>query len=276
MAATTRKQPRSTVEIRGFPVQMWTIRMQLPKSDSFRLGTYSPITTTSPATLKSMRAESLANWKPVSLPHRRPMYGRTVVLEPLDAARHAASLWRAVQGHDELWQWMFDGPFATEAEFTAALARKQVTTDQIFFAIVPAATGHCAGYASYLRIEPAHGVIEVGNIVYSPALQRTTAATEAMYLMARHIFDDLGYRRYEWKCNAENAPSRRAAQRLGFTFEGIFGQHMVIKGRNRDTAWFAMLDGEWLARKAAFESWLDPSNFAANGRQLKSLEQRQS
>ena len=123
-----------------------------------------------------------------------------------------------------------------------------------------------------MRIEPAHGVVEVGNILLAPRLQRTTAATEAMYLMARHVFDTLGYRRYEWKCNAENAPSRRAALRLGFSFEGIFRQHMVIKDRNRDTAWFAMLDCEWPARKRAFEAWLDPANFDAEGVQRSRLE----
>jgi RimJ/RimL family protein N-acetyltransferase len=123
-----------------------------------------------------------------------------------------------------------------------------------------------------MRAEPAHGVVEVGNILLTPALQRTTAATEAMYLMARHVFEDLGYRRYEWKCNAENLPSRRAAARLGFTYEGIFRQHMVAKGRNRDTAWFSMLDGEWPARKQAFEAWLDPENFDAAGRQQQTLE----
>ena len=122
-----------------------------------------------------------------------------------------------------------------------------------------------------MRIEPAHGVVEVGNILLSPILQRTTAATEAMYLMARHVFDDLGYRRYEWKCNAENEPSRRAALRLGFSFEGIFRQHMVIKDRNRDTAWFAMLDHEWPARKQAIETWLDPANFVADGKQRYKL-----
>jgi RimJ/RimL family protein N-acetyltransferase len=215
----------------------------------------------------------LTGWQPVSLPRREPMQGRTVTLEPLNASRHAAPLWNAVQGHDEVWQWLFDGPYANEADFTAAIARKQADTGQIFYAIVPAETGQAAGYASYLRMEPAHGVIEVGNILLSPSLQRTTAATEAMYLMARHVFEDLGYRRYEWKCNALNAPSRRAAQRLGFTFEGIFRQHMVIKGRNRDTAWFAMLDSEWPARKQAFEAWLDPGNFDVEGRQRLSLEQ---
>jgi RimJ/RimL family protein N-acetyltransferase len=200
------------------------------------------------------------------------MYGRTVMLEPLDAALHAADLWNAVRGHDRIWQWLFDGPFTTEAEFTADIEAKQAAADRSFYAIISTEAGAAAGYASYLRMEPAHGVIEVGNILLSPALQRTTAATEAMYLMARHVFDELGYRRYEWKCNAENAPSRRAALRLGFSFEGIFRQHMVIKDRNRDTAWFAMLDCEWPARKRAFEAWLDPANFDAEGLQLSRLE----
>ncbi len=214
----------------------------------------------------------LTGWQPLPLPRRERMQGRTVALEPLDAARHAAPLWNAVEGHDEVWQWLFDGPYANEGDFTAAIARKQASADQIFFAIIPAEIGAAAGYASYLRMEPAHGVIEVGNILLSPSLQRTTAATEAMYLMARHVFDDLGYRRYEWKCNALNAPSRRAAQRLGFTFEGIFRQHMVIKGRSRDTAWFSMLDSEWTARKQAFERWLDAGNFDDEGRQRLGLE----
>jgi RimJ/RimL family protein N-acetyltransferase len=213
----------------------------------------------------------LTDWKPLPLPRREPMRGRTVTLEPLDAPRHAAALWQSVQGHDHVWQWLFDGPYANEDDFTAAIARKQADTAQIFYAITPEEIGAAAGYASYLRMEPAHGVIEVGNILLSPSLQRTTAATEAMYLMARHVFDDLGYRRYEWKCNALNNPSRRAAQRLGFTFEGIFRQHMVIKSSNRDTAWFAMLDHEWPARKQAFEAWLAPSNFDAVGAQLSPL-----
>jgi RimJ/RimL family protein N-acetyltransferase len=133
--------------------------------------------------------------------------------------------------------------------------------------------GTAAGWASFMRIKPAHGVIEVGNVLFSPSLQRTRAATEAMYLMAEHVFDTLGYRRHEWKCDALNAPSRRAALRLGFSFEGIFRQHMVVKGRSRDTAWFALLDHEWPARKRAFEAWLDPANFDAEGSQQKSLEQ---
>jgi RimJ/RimL family protein N-acetyltransferase len=163
------------------------------------------------------------------------------------------------------------------------LEQWQEAENAMLLAIVPAETGPAgsiaapwgkgaAGWASYMRIKPLQGVIEVGNVMFSPALQRTAAATEAMYLMASHVFDHLGYRRYEWKCNAENLPSRRAAQRLGFTFEGIFRQHMVVKGRNRDTAWFSMLDHEWPARKRAFEAWLDPANFDMEGKQRRSLD----
>jgi RimJ/RimL family protein N-acetyltransferase len=199
------------------------------------------------------------------------LHGRTVTLEPLDAERHSTALWEAVSGHDELWTWLFDGPYASEADLRQAIAKRQATSGFVFLAIVPVATGTAAGWASYLRMEPAHGVIEVGNILFSPGLQHTTAATEAMYLMASHVFDHLGYRRYEWKCNALNLPSRRAAERLGFTFEGIFRQHMVIKGQSRDTAWFSMLDSEWPARKRAFEAWLDPANFDANGHQRRIL-----
>lgn len=215
---------------------------------------------------------NLTRWNPVLLPTRGPMHGRTVTLEPLVAARHTESIWHAVQGHDEVWQYLFDGPYATQADLACDLAEKQSATDRIFFAIIPR-TGKASGYASFMRMDPAHGVIEVGNILLAPALQRTTAATEAMYLMAHHVFE-LGYRRYEWKCNAENLPSRRAAERLGFTFEGIFRQHMVIKGRNRDTAWFSMLDHEWPARRVAFEAWLDPANFDQTDVQKSSLRMR--
>jgi len=209
-------------------------------------------------------------WKPVPLPAPVTLRGRTVTLEPLNAARHAAALWSAVQGHDGLWTWLGDGPFPSEAALAQNLAAKQAATDAVFLAIVPADTGKAAGYASYMRMEPAHGVAEVGNILLAPCLQRTTAATETMYLMAGHIFA-LGYRRYEWKCNALNLPSRRAAERLGFAFEGIFRQHMVVKDHSRDTAWFSMLDTEWPARKQAFEAWLAPENFDADGGQRKKL-----
>jgi RimJ/RimL family protein N-acetyltransferase len=166
---------------------------------------------------------------------------------------------------------MSDGPYHDRARFDANLEVKAKSTDPLFFAIVDNASGLAAGCASYLRIEPVHKVIEVGHILFTPVLQRTAGATEAMYLLARHVFEDLGYRRYEWKCNALNAPSRSAALRLGFRFEGIFRQHMIIKGENRDTAWFAMLDWEWPARKLAFERWLDPSNFDSEGHQRTPL-----
>jgi RimJ/RimL family protein N-acetyltransferase len=170
-----------------------------------------------------------------------------------------------------LWLYLFEGPFPDRAAFDAHLRRMAASEDPLFFAILDRASGPAVGYAAYMRIEPVHRVIEVGSILYTPQLQQTALATEAMYLMARHVFEDLRYRRYEWKCNALNAPSRRAALRFGFTFEGIFRQHMIVKGRNRDTAWFSMLDSEWPARKESFERWLDAANFGADGRQKISL-----
>jgi RimJ/RimL family protein N-acetyltransferase len=212
---------------------------------------------------------------PAPRPGKVSLTGERVILEPLDPAKHAAALWDAVGApeHDDLWRYLFDGPFRERAAFEAAIAHKASTTDPLFLAIVDRATARAVGYASYMRIEPAHRCIEVGGILFAPPLQRTAGATEAMFLMARHVFEDLGYRRYEWKCDALNAPSRSAALRLGFTFEGIFRQHMIVKGRNRDTAWFSMLDAEWPARKRAFEKWLDLANFDANGRQKTPLAQ---
>jgi RimJ/RimL family protein N-acetyltransferase len=191
----------------------------------------------------------------------------------LDAERHSEDLWQAVQGHDELWTWLPDGPYNSEADLRREVEQRQAASSALFLAIIPAETCEAAGWASYMRMEPAHGVIEVGSILYSPSLQRTVAATEAMYMMASHVFDHLGYRRYEWKCNAENLPSRRAAERLGFTFEGIFRQHMVVKGRSRDSAWYSMLDHEWPTRKRAFEAWLEPANFDDEGKQRRSLNE---
>ena len=201
------------------------------------------------------------------------MEGRLVRIERLDPTRHVDSLWNAVGSpeHDQLWTYLFDGPYREREAFAEAVAKKASTADPLFFAIVDRARERAVGYASFMRIEPAHRCIEVGGILYTPLLQRTAGATEAMYLMARHAFENLGYRRYEWKCDSRNEPSRRAALRLGFTFEGIFRQHMIVKGGNRDTAWYSMLDGEWPARKAAFERWLDPANFDAEGRQLRAL-----
>lgn len=213
----------------------------------------------------------LANWKPVPVPNPISLRGRYATLEPLDAARHGADLWDAVRGHGALWTWLSGNPPASASALMESAELWRQTEHAVLLAILSTETGKAAGWASYMRIGPAHGVIEVGNILFSPVLQRTRAATEAMYLMARHIFEDLGYRRYEWKCNAENAPSRRAALRFGFTFEGIFRQHMVVKGYNRDTAWFAMLDHEWPARKQAFETWLQPENFDDDGQQRRTL-----
>jgi RimJ/RimL family protein N-acetyltransferase len=212
---------------------------------------------------------------PTPAPRPRPtvLTGRAVTLEPFDRPSQAEALYQATHGPEKeaLWRYMSEGPFPNRAAFDAAFENKEKSTDPLFFAIVDNATGVPVGQASYLRIEPAHRVIEVGNIIFTPALQRSCGATEAMYLMARHAFNDLGYRRYEWKCNALNQPSRRAALRLGFVFEGVFRQHMIIKGRNRDTAWFSITDSEWPLRQANFEQWLAPSNFDPAGRQKLSL-----
>jgi len=207
------------------------------------------------------------------LPSRITLEGRLVRLTPLDPVAHADSLYEGSHGNgrEELWRYLFEGPFPNRSAFDAHLKQKAVSEDPLFFAIVDKRSGLAVGHAAYLRITPAHRVIEVGSILFTPSLQKTPGATEAMYLMARHAFEDLGNRRYEWKCDARNAPSRRAALRLGFHFEGIFRQHMIVKGHNRNTAWFAMLDSEWPARKANFERWLDPANFDANGNQKVSL-----
>jgi RimJ/RimL family protein N-acetyltransferase len=201
--------------------------------------------------------------------------GRVVTLRPFDLPSQAEALYQATHGSDKeaLWRYMSEGPFASRDEFNAAFAKKQSSADPFFFAVVDNATGVAIGQAAYMRIEPNHRVIEVGNLIFTPALQRSSGATEAMYLMARHAFEDLRYRRYEWKCNALNHPSRRAALRLGFLFEGIFRQHMIIKEHSRDTAWFSMLDSEWPRRRANFEQWLAPSNFDQTGWQKTSLSQ---
>jgi len=210
---------------------------------------------------------------PAPRPQRTILDGRLVRIVPLDPVAHAGALFEGSRGaeNESLWRYLFEGPFRTRAAFDSHLQQKASSEDPLAFSILAKSSGDAVGYASYMRIEPAHRVIEVGSILFTPRLHRTIGATESMYLMARHVFEDLGYRRYEWKCNALNAPSRRAALRLGFTFEGVFCQHMIIKGRNRDTAWFSMLDSEWPKRKAPFERWLDPSNFDADGRQRVSL-----
>ena len=208
---------------------------------------------------------------PASAPTHRPLMGARVRLEPLDPERHAADLLAAAQGDARLWRYLPYGPFDDVQALRSWLAERATSLDPLFLTVVDLETGRAAGVVSYLRIEPEHGCIEIGHIWFGAALQRTPAATETIYLLARHAFDDLGHRRLEWKCDAANARSRRAAERFGFTFEGIFRQHMIVKGRNRDTAWFSLLDGEWPAARAAYEAWLRPENFEADGRQRSPL-----
>ena len=207
---------------------------------------------------------------PSPLPGPVTLQGRYGRVERL-AQRHADSLWREVKDADVIWTYIAaSGPFAGRAAFDAWLSKRIAAQDPYAYAIVDR-DERAVGTATLMSIRPAMRVIEVGSIVYSPALQRTPLGTEAQYLLARYAIEELRYRRYEWKCDSLNAPSRRAALRYGFQFEGIFRQHMISNGRNRDTAWFSILDGDWPARKAAFERWLDPRNFDAAGRQIESL-----
>lgn len=209
------------------------------------------------------------NWQPCPLPPKTMMVGRTCRIEPLDPAVHARPLFEAnrTADDDSNWTYMGYGSFDSFEVYRSWCESVAGGDDPLFLAIVDAQTEQAVGLASYLRINPQMGVIEVGHIHFSPLLQRTVAATEAMYLMMRRVFDELGYRRYEWKCDALNEPSRKAALRLGFTYEGTFRQAVVYKGRNRDTAWFSIIDEEWLRLKVAFEGWLDEGNFAEDGKQ---------
>ncbi|TCT05427.1 RimJ/RimL family protein N-acetyltransferase [Tepidamorphus gemmatus] len=218
-------------------------------------------------------SEDLSGWNPRPRPPRTAMQGRLVRVEPFDVGCHAADLFDAyrLDAAGELWTWMGYGPFADLAAYRSHAERIMTGDDPLFHAIVDLATGRATGVASLLRITPEHGVVEVGHLAYAPCLQRTAGATEAMYLMARRVFDELGYRRFEWKCDSRNLPSRRAAERLGFRFEGVFRKHMIVKGGNRDTAWFAITDDEWPGLRQALERWLDPANFDAHGRQRRSL-----
>jgi RimJ/RimL family protein N-acetyltransferase len=216
---------------------------------------------------------ALPGWTPRAFPPRAPLQGRLSRLEPLDVAKHAAALFEAhaLDRDGRNWTYLPYGPFESLADYTRWAGWAAAQQDPQFFAIVDGATGRPVGTASYLRIQPEMGVIEIGHLAFSPLLQRRPAATEALYLMLRRAFAELGYRRVEWKCDALNAPSRRAAERLGFTYEGTFRQSYVVKGRNRDTAWFAILDAEWPALARAFERWLDPANFDAAGAQRRRL-----
>jgi RimJ/RimL family protein N-acetyltransferase len=202
--------------------------------------------------------------------------GRRVLLRPVDAAGDAASLYSAShppEGDERIWTYLPYGPYESVAALEERLREAIASEDPLFFAIAPLPDERPLGIASYLRITPAEGAIEIGHIWFGTPLQRTAAATEAIFLLARHAFDDLGYRRLEWKCNALNEASRRAAERFGFTFEGVFRRHQVVKGRNRDTAWYSIVDDEWPAIRAGFETWLAPDNFDANGRQRSSLRE---
>jgi RimJ/RimL family protein N-acetyltransferase len=207
--------------------------------------------------------------RPAGQPGVVTLQGRFGRLENLKA-EHGTSLWQAVQGHDRIWTYMTYGPFADVASFNEWFAARVGLDDPRSYAIVDN-DGRALGVMALMAIRESYRVVEVGHVLFAPALQRTPLATEAQYLLARYVFETLGYRRYEWKCDTLNAASRRAAERYGFTFEGIFRQHMIVKGHTRDTAWLSMLDGEWPARKANFERWLAPENFDAEGRQIASL-----
>lgn len=211
-------------------------------------------------------------WTPPSAPASRPLIGHSCTLEPADPQHHAADLF-AAQSLDlrgDGWAYLPYGPFATQQDYQDWMQATCTGSDPQFFAIVDRVTGKAVGLASYLRITPAAGSIEIGHLYFSPLLQRRRAATEALYLLMREAFA-LSYRRLEWKCNALNAASREAAIRLGFAFEGVFRQAAVVKGRNRDTAWFSILDSEWPALDAAFQTWLAPDNFDAAGQQRQRL-----
>ena len=210
------------------------------------------------------------NWTPPQVPDGAELNGRYCRLEPLNADTHAALLFAAFDGHDWVWDYMPSGPYASSAQFHRSLRDLTADPDFVFYAIFDTETGQFGGFASYLRIKSTAGSIEVGYIAMAPRLQRTRAASEAMYLMMQWAFQ-AGYRRYEWKCDALNRPSRRAAQRLGLSYEGVFRQATVVKGHNRDTAWFAAIDSEWPALDEAFRLWLDPGNFDADGRQKEAL-----
>ncbi len=213
------------------------------------------------------------DWEPCEPPSTTPMEGRFCRLEAADANRHAEGLFEAARtdADDRMWTYLPYGPFDSADAYGRWMLTTCASDDPLFFAIVDRATGRPTGMASLMRIEPAVGVVEIGHVQLSPRLQRSSAATEAMFLLLRRVFAEAGYRRCEWKCDDLNAPSRRAAERLGFRFEGIFRQATIYKGRNRDTAWYSILDAEWPALDEAFRSWLDESNFDADGAQRRPL-----
>lgn len=214
-------------------------------------------------------------WTGRPYPQRITLTGRTVRLEPLVPHQHGNDLWAAAQAANAVpgfWDYLGYGPYTDRNVFDRDLTANAASVDPLFFAVIDLRTCQAAGIAALMRIDPANGAAEVGHIWFGPSLQRTTAATEAIFLVGDYVFSDLEYRRFEWKCNALNAPSRRAAERFGFTHEGTFRNHYVVKGRNRDTAWYAIIDTDWPAVRAAFIAWLDPGNFDDAGCQIRSLE----
>lgn len=206
-------------------------------------------------------------------PQKRVLEGTLVRLEPLSAAAHADDLFEAghVADREEKYRYLADPPPEDPSIVRAWAEKAAASDDPMFFAVIDKATGKAVGRQALMRIEPTHGVAEIGHIYWGPAMARSAKATEALYLVMRHVFDELGYRRFEWKCDNANEPSKAAAKRFGFTFEGLFRQHLIVKGRNRDTAWFSIIDGEWPALKGAYEAWFSPGNFDETGRQRVAL-----
>ncbi|MBD1587145.1 GNAT family N-acetyltransferase [Pseudomonas typographi] len=217
--------------------------------------------------------EPMLGWSPRPQPGAVTLAGRTCRLEPLNAAQHADALYaaysQAADGRD--WTYLFVGPFDSAEHYRHYAEAAEQSTDPRHYAVIEQVSGRAVGTLSLMRIDPGHGVIEVGNVTFSPQLKQSVLSTEAQYLLMAYAFDTLGYRRYEWKCDSLNAPSRKAALRLGFSFEGIFRQAVVYKGRSRDTAWYSIIDREWPALKAGFQAWLAPENFDEQGRQRQSL-----
>jgi RimJ/RimL family protein N-acetyltransferase len=229
-------------------------------------------------TARTMEAalEDLSNWKGCERPQRIVLEGRYVRLEPLSARAHGDGLYAAATEGDADARFRFlptETPPASREAFQPWLDKAEASLDPMYFTVIDKASGKVGGRQTMMRMDPPHGVAEIGHIHWGPLIQQKPATTEALYLFARYLFDDLGYRRFEWKCNNNNEPSKRAALRYGFQFEGVFRKHMIAKGQNRDTAWYAMTDDDWKAAKPAFEAWLDPGNFDADGKQMRRLEE---
>jgi len=216
----------------------------------------------------------LKNWQPRPRPARAPIEGRYVRLEPLDAAKHGDGLYEASSVPDagQRFRYLPDYPPESRVVFQPWLDKAETSEDPLFFTVIDTPSGRIGGRQTLMRIDTANGVIEIGNIYWGPLVSRKPAATEAHFLLMQYAFDGLGYRRWEWKCNNANEPSKRAAERFGFTFEGVFRQHMIVKGENRDTAWYSIIDGEWPHLKQTYQEWLDPANFGSDGKQKRRLE----